>query len=211
MIKKGRVIDFKFLHLQGKYKNDLKFIIFSFLFIIGIVFGVVFSSENTVFKSFVKYYFDWYLSVRTESNAIRLFFVSFFSYALADILLFLFGTSILGIVLIPINIASLGVILGGFLSYSYSYLSLKGIAFNAIIFIPPMAVFSILYILLSKYSFNFSLILSKTIFSREKAVLIYNDFALFYRKHIIMICFCLPVSLLDILLCILFIGLFNFK
>ena len=150
------------------YKNKALFLI-SVFYVVGLVLGVLLIHKNNVTYNFSQFLFKEYILNRTNTKFLSVFFSSFFTMFLFVFIVFLSGTSFVGVVLSPIVIIAFGYLNGAFLSYIYIQNSIKGIAFNAVIVIPTAILFIIGLLLSARESLGFSSELIKLTFYKGYA------------------------------------------
>lgn len=121
------------------------------------------------------------------------------------------GTSMLGIVISPVTVIWRGFYFGLLTALLYSEYALKGVAFNAIMLIPP-AVFSVIGLILgAKDSVTFSLLLAKLTLPRSAPGSLFSEFRLYCIRFAILIITALLSALTDALVSHFFIGFFELQ
>lgn len=190
-------------------KNNVV-IILSVFFVIGIVIGVSLLSNNESVFQFAKSDFEKFLVLRKNNSFGKVFISSFLGLLPYVLLIFLCGTSLVGIALTPLSILYRGFCYGITASYLYCDYSLQGIAFNSLILIPTTLIAVFGYLISGREAFNFSLHLAKISMPNGQAVSMYNDFRLYCKRSLLYFIFYMVSALFDAIMCISFIKFFNF-
>lgn len=208
-MRKGIIVNFKKFRLLNNTKINKTFIMLSLFFIAGITVSVFVFNKNTTFADFSKKIFDNYISIHISSSFLKKFFATFLKYFIVLIIYFLFGTSMLGVAVIPFLTFWQGILYGNISAYLYTVYALKGIAFNAIVLVPPTIVFTVCTFFAAKDSVNFSLLIAKLTFPNSKPASMFVDFRKLCTKYIIYICITVISVIADILLNALFLKFFK--
>lgn len=188
-----------------------KFLILLLLcYVTGIVFGVVWLKGSDAVFDIAKADFENYLSVRHSSSFFNVFISAFFTALPICLILFLCGTSVVGIVLVPIAVCYCGFDYGICTSYLYKQYLLQGIAFNSLILIPCTLIAVIGYMLLSKEAFAFSYQLLRVTMPNNNNQNVYTGFKGYCRRFVVIIFIFIGSALADALLNLAFLNFFNF-
>lgn len=209
-MKKGMIVNLKHLRVINYVNLNKIFILLCVSFITGIVIGSCVYSDNTVLAAFSEKFISRYVLIHTEKSVFKQIFTSFTKLIFVLILHFLFGTSIFGIVANPFLIAWQGILFGNISSYLYTEYSLKGIAFNAVIFVPPLLIFTICSFFAAKESINFSFRIVKLTLPKNRPMHLYNDFKNYCGRFLIFVLFSVLSSVIDVILNLLFLHFFEF-
>lgn len=165
-MQKGRVLSLKnFRCVDFLQKNYILLIILFFL-LLGIIFGIFRFDNTEELKNYFNDYTLNFVEIRSGTSFWRILFVCFLRSLAVLFLLFLLGASLFGVITLPAAIFIKGFLQGGVAAFLYSQYGLKGIAFNAVIFIPSTITFIIIMILASCESVKFSLRLSNLTLSQ---------------------------------------------
>lgn len=192
------------------YKNKA-LLLLSIFYILGLLFGVFLITKNNTTYELAKILFNQYISTRTNSTFTTIFLSSISSMFIFVFIVFVSGTSFVGIVLSPLSISLLGYINGAFLSYIYIQNSIKGIAFNAVIILPTVILFLIGIILSAKESLTFSCELVKlTFYKGYSSVNIFEIFKNHCAKFALLLLLPIFASVIDGIFSIAFIKYFDF-
>lgn len=157
-MQRGTVVNLKHFKIGFDFlKQNWKLILLTLCFIVGIILatfsinktGYIFKQLNLASQNFIK--------LRLGKDFLKIFFKSLlinFGFLLS---IFVFGSSVNGVTLVPVVIGLKGYLLGYLISYIYSMFELKGIAFCALIIIPPTVISVICLFVFSKFAMCFSL------------------------------------------------------
>ncbi|MBE6805855.1 MAG: hypothetical protein E7526_04995 [Ruminococcaceae bacterium] len=188
-----------------------RFLIFILLcYITGIIFGVLWLKGSDAVFEIAKADFDGYLSVHHELSFFNIFIKTFFSLLPICLILFLCGTSVVGIVLVPIAVCYCGFDYGICTAYLYKQYLLQGIAFNSLILIPCTLIAVLGYMMLSKEAFGFSHQLLRLTLPNYNNTNVYTGFKGYCKRFLIIILIFIGSALADTLLNFAFLNFFNF-
>lgn len=210
-MRKGTVLSLNKFGIFNSVRKSKTIIFLTVIFIIGIILGIILISKSNTTAMLSKFLFERYLYFHIDKSFLHIFLNSLFLFTGVIFIVFVCGTSFIGIILTPAYTLLLGYLYGGFLGYIYSEYILKGIAFNSVIIV-PVAIFLLLSVIFSsKISFNFSFELLKLTFNEQyPSVQIYNFFKSSCNKYLIYLILVLIASLLDALLSIFLLHFFKF-
>ena len=107
------------------------------------------------------------------------------------------GTSVLGVVLVPIAAAVRCVLYGSVSALLYSQYSVKGIAFNAVLIIPTEIIFAVALLLAARESVRFSLGMAKLTLPSASPVNLSADFRSYCSKYILICLLTLLSAIID--------------
>ncbi len=188
-----------------------KFIISILLcYILGIILGVFCLKSSGGVQAIAKSDFDSYLSVRHSLPFFKVFSNAFLSVIPLCLVMFLCGTSVVGVVLIPICVCYCGFEYGICTAYLYKEYLLQGIAFNSLILIPATLITVLGYVLLSKEAFGFSLQLLRLTLPNYNSQSVYNGFKGYCKRFLILLLIFIGSAFADSLLNMAFLNFFNF-
>lgn len=160
-MRKGTVLSLKGLKLNGFIIKNNILILMTVLFIIGITAGTFAVGGVKPLRQYSSLYLEDFISDRTGTAFIKILLDSFMRSMLTLLVIFTFGTSMLGVVLAPLSLAARGVLYGGVTALLYSDYGVKGIAFNAVLVLPNAIVFIIALLLATRESVRFSLVIAR--------------------------------------------------
>ncbi len=209
-MRKGIIVNLKRFKLLDYVTLNKVFILLCVLFITGITVGSVIYPKNLTIAEFAKNFFENYITVHNSNSFFKKLFVCFLKYLVVLLLYFLSGTSMLGVAVIPFLTVWQGIAFGNVSAYLYAEHALKGIAFNAIILVPPSIIFTICTFFAAKESINFSLLLAKLTLPKSKPANIYTDFRKYCARFIIFVAVSFVASMADVALNLLFLHFFDF-
>ncbi len=209
-MRKGIILDFKKIKFLNFLKFNKIFILLCIIFIVGIFIGAFIFEKNDALVEISKNVFENSIKLHKTNSWFSVLTSSFFKYLIILILYFLTGTSMFGVAIIPFVTAWQGIAFGNLSSYLYSTYTLKGIAFNAIILVPPAIIFTVCSFFAARESVNFSIVLAKLSFPKSRPANIYTDFKKFCGKFLIFISISLLSSITDLILNSFFLKFFDF-
>ena len=190
-------------------KNNV--VIFMALFyIIGIVVGVISLANSDAVLAFAAADFESFLNIRSGSEFTRIFISSFLGILPFALLVFICGTSLVGVALTPLALVFRGFEYGVLSGFLYKELSLQGIAFNSLILIPTTLVCVFGFLFAGKQAFNFSLHLARISMPKGQTTGVYNDFKTYCKHFLLSLIFFVIAALLDAVMCVSFIKFFEF-
>lgn len=165
-------------------KNKYKYIFLITIVVLGFIIGIIFSNilsynDKKEISLFVETYFI-NLKNGEEINFLSNFFNILGTNTIYMILLFIFGLSIIGIILNPFILYFKSFIIGFSVGIIITVYSFKGILFGLLYIFPHQIINLIIYILLSYYGINFSIKLFKNLFLHKNINL--NEFTKKYLK-----------------------------
>lgn len=209
-MRKGIIVNLKRFRLL-EFINLNKFIlILCSLFVTGIILGSAVFFKNEFLSDLVKILFDKAILIHTQNKFFKKLFSCFLRYFIVLILYFISGTSMLGIAVIPFLTLWQGVFTGNLIAQFYNLYGLNGIAFNAIIVIPPLSVFIVCCFFAAKHSIDFSLCMAKLTMPKSRPISLYLTFKNFCGKYLIFLGVSFICTLIEIILNLLFLKFFNF-
>lgn len=208
-MRKGTVLDLKNLRILKGLSNNKLFIILLSVLLIGMAVGVSIYSKSEVLSSFAESSLTDFLNDRNGRAFGNIFLSSFFSSMLFLLLIFLAGTSLLGIVLSPLLVGFLGFFYTNTATYIYSVFGIKGVAFYAVIIIPVAVVFLLTVLSAAKYSVLFSYVIARMTFPRSAPANLYEEFRKYCIRFSLLILLVVLSSIVDASLSRAFIQYFN--
>ena len=137
-------------------------------FIIGLVFGVSNYGKYEALDSYSKSLLSSFITLRQTSGLFKVFISSLLSSVGILFVCFALGSSMFGMVSVPLILAIKGYVYGAQTAYLYSEFSFKGVAFNAVLVMPSAIFLIIALILSSEQAVKFSLALARlTVYEDE--------------------------------------------
>lgn len=208
-MKKGRVLSLQKFSAAEFFKKNYFSLFLILAFIIGIFFGVYFLKNSLKLANYTKNYVEKYLLLRNTSSFLKILFSSFFNSLSVLFLNFFLGTSLFGVVTVPSLIIIKGTQYGSIIANIYSQYGVKGIAFNAVVFIPSTIIFIIILIFSSKISIRFSLKISSLTLNKTLPFNLSREFKSYSTKFIVFSVFILLSALLDAIVSVTLFNYFN--
>lgn len=207
---KGKVLNFSKYKLLDFLKSNLySLICFAFL-VIGIVLGLALFDDLNFLFSFLKKFISGYISYRQNNGFLKIVFNSFIKSLYCFLMIYVCGTTIFGVVLVPVSLTIFGVFYGATVAYLYSEFALRGVAFNAMIFLPSSLILLLLLIFSSRIAILFSLQIAKlTLPNMQTGNLVYQ-FKEYSLKTLLLSSTGLVAALLDGLTAITLLKFFEF-
>lgn len=192
------------------FKKNKTVIILLIIFSIGFFIGTVSLENFEGFKDFFILRLEDFSALRAQGNIIKISFDSFLFYISVIVLAFIIGSSILGMVFLPLLIVFCGTYYGSLITLLYSEYSFKGVAFCAIILLPSTVIFAVSLILATIESFGFSLRIAKLTLPKTIPASLYYDFKIYCVRYLFLGFLVLFAALLDGIICHYFFDSFNF-
>ncbi len=157
-MQRGTVVNLKHFKIGFDFlRQNWKLILLTLCFVVGIILATFSANKSSYIFKQLKLASQNFIELRLSKDFLKIFLKSFlveFSFLLA---IFVLGSSVNGITLVPVVIGIKGYLLGFLISYIYSVYELKGIAFCALIVIPPSIITVICLFVFSKFAICFSL------------------------------------------------------
>lgn len=209
MKKTGRVLCLNSLKLDFLMKLDRVRASLCILSAAGLLTGILlFSVKNSSFD-IAKTVFGAIFKFKTGDNFAIAFLIASGIFLSVILLQIIFGSSVFGVIVVPLSAFSINCIFGMTLAYSYNTYKLSGLAFNSILLIPTFAIFLFGFIVSSSALLNYSICqlknLSKKRNSKDNA-----DFSAMLKKQLFASLIMLFNALLEVILNHIFIANFNF-
>ena len=208
-MQRGKVLNLSRLRFtEVLFKNKLLIISLA-VFLAGIIFGIISVGKYKNLTDFSAGFITDFMDLRNTEKFSKILLSSFFRSIAVLIVFAVFGTSMFGVVTVPFLLSVIGVIFGNITAYLYSEFALKGIAFNAVIFLPSVIVFLIVLLLASKEAVNFSLKISSLTFSKSGLYNLTLEFKKFLISFLLFISAALVSSIIDAVISCSFIKYFQ--
>ena len=197
-MKIGKVINLKDYSFVIDFLNKNKVILLSLLlFISGFGFGIYSLDKFEGFKTFFESNLNDVISLRKKGDIFDISISSFGFYLNTLINIFIIGSSILGLVLLPFILFGYGMFYGSIISLLYITYDLKGVVLSGVLVIPLIVLFSICLIFAIKEATDFSLKISSLTFPKTAPTNLYFAFKSYCSKFLIIISISVISSLLD--------------
>lgn len=202
-MQKLRVVHFRSKNILQLFKDGYSFFIMFFLYILGMLAGVLLIRYYDKADLLVAKLFD--ISIG-ERDFFELFTSSFLRWLPFMLLIFIFGTCIVGVVLVPSIVFVKGMEYGFISGYIYSTYSFSGIVYNLILIIPATIVAAFGLFFTARNSFIFSLKLAKQVMPQPRSELLYPHLTVFCKRFLGLIFICILAALLEAALCVAFLD-----
>lgn len=199
---------FSFFKNLSEHKRTFLLI---FLLIFGILTGVLLFLKNPATATYAKALFNSFIERRADESFIKILLNSSTSFLLSCLLLFVLGSSMMGVVLLPFLVTTFGLYYGLLSSYICAEYSLKGIAFNSVILIPVILLFFGVTVMSAGNSLDFSLQIAKLTLYKNSTFNLYFSFKAYCVKFSIACILYVFVALVDAILSSCFLDFFTFK
>lgn len=199
-MQKGKVLSLKnFKFMDFVARNNI-LTIFVVLIAGGIAVGIFTQSKIQLISEYSADYLERFIALRSGESFVSVALSSFMGSALVLLLLFAAGTSMLGVVLVPLLTAVRGMFFGGVSALLYSQYAVKGIAFNAVLIIPSAFVFVIALLLAARESMRFSVLIAKISLPGSPSVNLAFDFKNYCGRYLFIALIVLASALVDAVL-----------
>ena len=209
-MQRGRVINFSKIKIFEFVKSNL-YLFIGFLFlIIGAVLGLVIFDDFKLLTNFIKQYFENYIDIRQSGTFIKIVLLSFAKSLSVFMVLFMVGTSLFGVITVPLSVLICGVFYGSSVAYLYAEFALKGVAFNAVIFLPSSLVLLIFLIFASRLSLIFSVELARLTLPNSMRGDLFLQFKEYSIKFLLLALGSVSAALIDGLTATSMLRLFEF-
>ena len=209
-MKRSTVLNLRQIGITDFLNKNKIFLLMAITFAVGCIAASFIYPENKKLQGIISDYFLNFLSHRIDKKFFNVFISSFLELAFYMLVIFLGGSSMFGVVLIPFIVLIRGLYYGGFSALLYSEFALKGVAFNALVFIPPALIFTLCIFFAAKESINFSLRLARISLSNSLPSNISVEFKNYSGKYILFLFVSLISALIDAGLSTSLMQFFNF-
>ncbi len=208
-MQKGRVLSLRQFGISEFLQKNSYLLVLTTCLIVGIFLGVFIFDDLKVLSDYPKEYITEYISARTDRSFVKIMFSSVLEFWAVLFLSFLLGSSLFGVVTVPFLVIANGFFYGGITAYLYSTYSIKGIAFNAIVFMPSVIIFIIVLLVAARESIRFSLKLSSLTLNKTLPFSLSQDFRDYSIKYLIFAVAVIFSSLVDALVSVGLMKHFN--
>ncbi len=185
-------------------------IMLTLAYVIGIIIGVVFIRGNPSAFALAKDSFSSYCEDRGSLPFWNIALISFKDSLVLLFVIFLSGTSVIGVLLAPLAVFYNGVCYGAVTGYIYKQYLIQGIAFNSLIFIPCSLMLLIGVFLGAREAFVFSSRLFNLSLPKGQAANLYRDFKTYCLRYLIILLLFILAAVFDAGISVLFFKYFSF-
>ncbi len=208
-MQKTRVVQFRSKNITQLLSEGYAFIIMYIAYLSGIMLGALLLNSGDPFEAKAVSIFEEFNRTRTDGAFISMFFSAFLDWLPYMLAVFVCGTCIVGMVLIPIFVCYKGFSYGLLAGYLYSIYSFKGIIFVLILIIPSALIGAFGLFFAAKHSFKFSLLLAKSSMPNARAEYIYPQLIRYCKFFIYLLLVSISAALVDALCSVAFFGTVN--
>ncbi|MEE1238712.1 MAG: hypothetical protein UHO61_02175 [Acutalibacteraceae bacterium] len=199
-MRRGKVLSLKnFKFMDFLVKNNILTVLV-ILITAGVAVGIFTESKLELLSNYSASYLERFTALRTGESFISVAVSSFMGSALILLAVFTTGTSMLGVVLVPLLALLKGVLYGAVSALLYSEYAIKGIAFNAILIVPSAFIFVIAFLFAARESMRFSLLMAKISLPGATSVNLAFDFKNYCGRYLLIILIVLASALTDAVL-----------
>lgn len=205
-----KIINLRRTKFISSFSKNRLIIMLTAAYILGLFLGVLFLRQSNAVLNIAQNSFKGYVTIRTTKDFFGIMLKAFTDFLPTLLILFLSGTSVVGIALAPIGIGYCGFRYGITAGFLYKQYLIQGIAFNSLILI-PCTVFSVIgYFIAAREALKFSFRLVRISLPKGQAANIYDDFKLYCIRFIIIILIFILSSAVDAAMSVLFLKYFSF-
>lgn len=197
--------------IAAAFQENRKLLFLTFTFIAGLCIGVIVvrGADGSLLKM-ISDTFSSYVSHRTGQSFFKTLFFSITSVFPFFAAAFIAGLCVVGTPFVPLVSCFRGLGIGLTSGFLYATYGLKGIAFSALLIMPPALISSIALLLACRESMCFSLVLARAAAPRSGPVALHNDFKIYCLRFIFILGMILASSLLDSVMSLSFMRFFTF-
>ncbi len=190
-------------------QNNYWLLISATFFVVGLAFGVFSFGKYTLVLEWSKDFISEFIVLRSSSSFLKVVVDSFLSSMLFIVLIFICGTSLFGLGLVPVFVTVRGFLYGSVTALLYSEYSLKGIAFHAVLVMPSAVFFIIALIIAAVESIRFSFVFSRLTLPNSMPVNLSVNFKRYCYKYLLLCILILLSAVADALISCNFLSKFS--
>ncbi len=197
-----------YITFRGILKSNLKFIVICLGFIISLIagtFAISVCNDDNYFG--LSSYFSEYLGFLNNCGFLEVFLNSLYAFSVLILINMVLGLCVIGAFFNWFVLFILGFGIGSVSGYIFSVYSLKGLCFFLLIILPGLFLFSLDYILSFQDSFDFSLMLFRTVSKKMQYSANLRQYFIKYLIYFVLVIF---ISLFNSFMISTFFGFFNF-
>lgn len=209
-MKKGTIINLNKNDLVAYFSKNKIIFMLTVTVLLGLLVGCLTFSKSDILINFGKKCFTFITKNRQEQSFLNIFTYSLTIDFLILLTYFLCGASLMGVIFVPILSFSSGFLYAVISSYICDTYLLKGIAFNALILLPPIALLIIVLLVAGKRSINFSFEFIKLTMPNQRALNLFFQFKEYCVHYLVYVSLCLISAVVDGLLSKTLISYFDF-
>lgn len=208
-MKKTKIISINQFNIIKFVKKNKISLLLCILFLIGVIISIVLYKKAFISNKIPIWLNNYYFSIK-EAPPLLSFGKSILSLLLIIVVFFMCGTSMMGIITVPISVSSFGFIIGSFVAHIYSQFSIKGLAYTAVILVPSALIFLIALFNTCQHTILFSFNLVKLTFGNQAYKNIADEFKNYCYKYLSLLIFTVLSVILDLFLNNSFLKYFEF-
>ena len=209
-MNRGRVVNLSGVRVLEILKTNAYSLICFLFLILGVIGGLILFDDFKWLTNFCEKFFSNYLSDRQNASYFKIVITSYLQHLLLFLTIFIFGTTLFGVVLVPTSLSFCGFFYGAGVAYLYSNFALKGVAFNAVIFLPPVILFLLFLVFASKHAMVFSLNIARLTLPDTLGQNLFISFKTYAMNLLFLVLGAVSSSLIDALISISLLKFFEF-
>ncbi|MBR7133632.1 MAG: stage II sporulation protein M [Clostridia bacterium] len=209
-MQKGKVVNLRSCNkiFEFAVKNNF-LILLTTVFIIGLCIGVFTFGKYETVSLFSDWYIEDMISERSNDGFLNIVLNSFIGSAMLLLLVFICGSSFMGVLLIPLFVGLKSFLHGSIAAMLYSVYSLKGIAFHAVIILPASIIVTVVLLISAKEAMRFSVLLARVTLPQSAPINISLEFKGYCVKFLIISVFVLLSAVVDAIISCNFLNSFT--
>ncbi len=196
-MRKGKVFNLKRFRLTNSLQTNGVFWLLLILLLLGLMIGTFTYSNNSPVEKTALQILKGHAKTHLNQRFISLVWHLFLSELLPILLFFISGTSMLGIVLAPIFLGYRGFRFGIIASFLYACYGIKGVAFYAVLLIPPAIPIAVCWLLSAKEALSLSGMLAKSTFPESSPTYFFPAFRNYCKKFLLFLIIILVAAIID--------------
>ena len=210
-MRKSKILSIKGHEFLNFLISNKIFILLTILLLLGICFGALFIDKRIPFiYDYARNRFTQLFFLKSfDSNFLIITFSSLFASLIFLVLIFLGGTSFVGILFAPSVFLLKAISYGCVAAYIYATYGLKGIALNALVFIPYNLISFIGLLFATNEAILFSYDLARIAMPRGYTVSLFSSFKSYCKKFAVALLLIIFSALTDAFCSSVFIRFFN--
>ena len=203
-MNKTTVVSFRLKRIASVFKEGYSLIIMVVVYIAGIISGAFFTHGSDTLFSKAENIYNRFIAHRSEKSFLAIFGYSILEWIPYMLGLFVCGTCVVGIVIMPLLVFHKGLYYGLLAGYIYSCYSYSGIVFVLILIIPATLIGAFGMFFAARRSFSFSLILAKSFMPHTREYDLYNVLVHYCKEFLVLLIVGVFAALADGALCTAF-------
>lgn len=210
LMRKGTVLSLKsYNKIFDFIKVNHVLLILTLLFVSGFVTGIFITDKYETIEKWNASFLENFILSRSGKSFWGITIKSFFNSMLFIILSFACGTSVLGIVFVPLCVGVRGFLYGGTAALLYSKHLLRGVAFHTVLILPVAIIFIFGFLFAAREALNFSIMLTKLTLPQSMPMNISFQFKSYCIKYLFILIIIFVSAVADAILCGNFLTVFS--